>query len=393
MVTALPAEHAVAQDLEGVMPQSLPRRGYEQKGLRTGNTVILPELNVRALYDSNIFATAQNEEDDIIVSIAPNVRIDTDGSRLHMLTNVYLDRQQHLDNRSQSYTRFGATTSLGYSGNRTTSLKLLAGFERGAENRNDPEARNIINDPPRKLDTMSAEIRYDYKGSRFGIGVRGGVQRVNLLPPEDFDRDLTTYRGSVRASVQASDHYALFAEGYVNRRKYRVNIGDDRDVTTTGALGGVQVDIATRLSGEIGVGVFRAKPDQGGKDFSGFAANGNLVWTPRPRTALTAAVFRGDVATVRVGASGRIDTRLSLTIDQEIRHNLLFNGSIAVRQTSYRGTTERDLRLWTFQAETTYLLNRNLAIFVDGRSAKRNADRVSGDFTRSSVGLGVRLRY
>jgi hypothetical protein len=66
---------------------------------------------------------------------------------------------------------------------------------------------------------------------------------------------------------------------------------------------------------------------------------------------------------------------------------------VGLRETTYRGTSERRLRVWTVSAEATYLLNRNLALFIDGRHARRNAGLVIDSFDRNSLGLGVRLRY
>src|SRR3546814_19223227 len=83
--------------------------------------------------------------------------------------------------------------------------------------------------------------------------------------------------------------------------------GLDRDATTLGFLTGAGLDIGTKWRGEIGVGLFRTNSDDPTlRSFSGFAANGKITWSPDERTAVTAAVFRGDVATVRSGpATGR----------------------------------------------------------------------------------------
>src|SRR3546814_18921796 len=97
-------------------------------------------------------------------------------------------------------------------------------------------------------------------------------------------------------------------------------------------------DIGTKWRGEIGVGLFRTNSDDPTlRSFSGFAANGKITWSPDERTAITADVFRGDVATVQSGAGGRIDTRIGLRRDPEIPHNTLMSVRGGERRTSSRG--------------------------------------------------------
>src|SRR3546814_952036 len=129
---------------------------------------------------------------------------------------------------------------------------------------------------------------------------------------------------------------------------------------------GVQT-CALPICGEIGVGLFRTNSDDPTlRSFSGFAANGKITWSPDERTAVTADVFRGDVATVQSGAGGRIDTRIGLRLDQEIRHNLLMSLRAGVRRTSYRGGAA-DQRETTASVggEVEYLMNRHISIFVN----------------------------
>src|SRR3546814_8367474 len=77
--------------------------------------------------------------------------------------------------------------------------------------------------------------------NRIGIGAQGGVQRQNYLAPDESDRDLTTWRGSVRVSAQLAAGRDVFLLGFVNRRDHRLSVdrsGLDRDATTLGFLTG-----------------------------------------------------------------------------------------------------------------------------------------------------------
>src|SRR3546814_13064704 len=92
---------------------------------------------------------------------------------------------------------------------------------------------------------LSGELGYSYKLNRIGIGAQGGVQRQNYLAPDESDRDLTTWRGSVRVSAQLAAGRDVFLLGFVSRRDHRLSVdrsGLDRDATTLGFLTGAGLD-------------------------------------------------------------------------------------------------------------------------------------------------------
>src|SRR3546814_2282336 len=91
-----------------------------------------------------------------------------------------------------------------------------------------------------------------------------------------------------------------------------------------------------------------------------------MSYAIRPRTAITLDAFRGDVATVRTGALARTDTRIGIGVQQEVRHNLLFNAGLSWRQTDYRGTSDQTQRIWGGNVEAEYLLNSHLSIAAMG---------------------------
>src|SRR3546814_11949641 len=91
-----------------------------------------------------------------------------------------------------------------------------------------------------------------------------------------------------------------------------------------------------------------------------------MSYAIRPRTAITLDAFRGDVATVRTGALARTDTRIGIGVQQEVRHNLLFNAGLSWRQTESRGTSDQTQRIWGGNVEAEYLLNRHLSIAARG---------------------------
>lgn len=393
----LPGGSAIAQrELRDQSVENLPRPGYEPKRIRLGQTVIAPEVLVGAQYDDNILAAETNKVDDIIVSLSPSVAISHDDGKFRLNSSLFGTFRRYVDNKSENVNTYGITGETRYAVSQENTLTANAGLLRTFQRRSDPESDINFTRRPSKIDISRAELGYQYRPNRIGFGVKAGVDRVNYLAAADADRDITSYRGSARVSVRASSRIDAFVEGYAVRRDSRTPTdfsGVNRDTITRGILAGTALDIADRWKGEIGVGVFRSNPsDPALRSFSGFAANGSLTWRPRVRTAVTAEIFRGDVATIRAGANGRVDTRASLRVDQEVRHNFLLGGALSLRDTSYRGV-DRNLKQRSAELEATYLVNRHIAVIASTDYTKRTASIPTDEFNRFSFQLATRFVY
>lgn len=392
------SEAAEAQEpVEGVSPLDLPRKGYEPKGIKVGTTMIALSADLTALYDTNVYATSSGERDDILFVAAPRIDANSDFGRLQLHSQMHASIRQYVDETTENATSFGLGAGGNYSISRAHSLKANVQYDRAIERRSDPEARGGRLDSPRKIDIPQAEIGYNFEGNRIDIDAEAAVQRFDYRAASDDDRDMTAYRASLGSTLRLSAPLNAFAQVYVTRRDFdtRADIsGVDRDATTYGVIAGVRRDLSTKLRGRVGVGVFRMNPaDPALSAFTGIAANGEVIWSPQPRTAVTFQVFRGDVATVRAGASGRIDSRATIRLDQEVRHNIVMHAAASYRDTTYRGLSTRNLKTLSGEVGVEYLLNRHMSAFALASYTKRDADLALDQFDRGIVGIGLRLRY
>ena len=269
-------------------------------------------------------------------------------------------------------------------------------FDRAVQPRTDPEARAPITVSPRKINIFAADVGYSARAGAFAFRIAPGFDRIDFLDPAERDRDLRAYRGTARVTWQPAAPVAFFIEGFVTRRDADLRrdfSGVDRDTTSFGALFGASREVTARLRGNLGLGVFRAKPDDPRLvAYTGFAIDGRVTWTPRPRTQVTANAFRGDVATVRSGASGRTDTRVSMGIEQEARHNLLLSGEIGWRRSVFRGAGDRQ-DVIQGRAGAEYLATRVFSIYSDVVVSRRNATIPLDEFSRTVAQVGVRARF
>lgn len=381
----------------GASPLDLPRPGYERRPIRVGPAEMRIDVEITSIYDTNVYSTSQDEIDDVALVARPRVEIDWQSANAELHGEVYADTKRYLDQGRESATSFGAAVSGRMAPARNHSLSTELRFDRAVENRADPEARASILLPPRKINILTSELGYALTGPRIGLNLTGAVQKFDFLDPAEGDRDFTMLRGSARATWRPAAPVSFFVEGYVNRRNFRTAFdisGINRDATTYGVLAGVSREVSARLRGRIGAGVFRFDPDDGALDgYTGFALSGDLTWNPRVRTAVTAQIFRGDVATARAGASGRTDTRVAVTVSQEAYHNVLLNGRAGWTQSKYRGVGADTLNTWSLAAEGEYLVNRTFSLFAGVNYARRSARDPLEEFSRAQVQVGVRARF
>jgi hypothetical protein len=384
--------------------RDLPRPGFETGRWRLGSTTLYPVFTAAAALDNNLFATATDAQSTVQFRLTPRIDARTERGRLVLETDLYADARLHSRFTSEDRITFGGGTAATYAGSRRTTISGGIRFDRGAEPRSDPETSTQLQSPA-LYNSLRADLGVGYRGARWGVSLNGGAQWTDYLTGGETDpdlaaqlddRDLASYRLPVRLSWIASPRLSVFVEPYLNRRDARPardRTGIDRDVTTYGVLTGVTLDIAERWTGSMGVGGFRANPDDPAlESFSGLAVNGNVRWSPDPRTGVNLSAFRGDVATVRAGASGRIDTRLQLRLDQEIRHNLLANAGVGWRRTSYRDSDGSRLTSLGADAEVEYLISRTLSAFAGIDHETRRATNPLDRFNRTAVGFGIRLR-
>jgi len=373
-----------------------PPLGYERQGMRVGSTTVFPELRIGAIADSNVFATSSNAEEDVVGLIEPSIALANRSAKLDFSANAYGGFRRYFENDNENVETFGANAKIGYRASNVHSASVAAGYDRGFQRRYDPERNANFTIPPTLIDSFWGETGYLYRPGRLGLGATAGVFKSNYKDPIDDERDLTSYRASARALIGASSRVDLFAEGYGVWRDFRLPVdlsGVNRDGETYGATAGVAVDITDKLTGDFGIGYFKAGFDDPTlQDFSGLGFNGSISWRPQARSAIVIDAFRGDVATNRTGASGRIDTRGSIKLFQEIRHNLRGRLEIGYRHGEFRrsGLTQDDL---TAGAAVEFLFNRHLAAELGYNFRDRDASIALDEFTTHQATLSLVVRY
>lgn len=381
----------------------LQREGFEQPDRRIGPFVVSTTANLRLEYDNNIFAQNVDRTKDLLVTFRPAVRAELSNERLSWVTDAGGSLYRYVDNSSENHDGY-VIASRGTLRSRNLSMGGRIGFERTFESRNDPEARRQFGTGPRLLTIGVGEAFAGIEGNRTGLTARVTAERYNFLSTLDDERDFTSYQASLRARYRLSARVNLFGQAFVNRRDFRLAAdrnGVNRDGLSKAALVGVDFDPRGKLRGEMAAGILHFRPrDRALASYTGWELRGAIVYQPRTRTAVTLDAFRGDVATVRLGATGRIDTRVRLGVQQEARHNLLLSAGVGWRKTRFRGLAGQAKSTLGADGEAEYLLNRNASVALTAQYVKRTVNDglppgspLSDEFTRFRSGIELRSKF
>ncbi len=395
---ALGGSPLVAQDITRTTPiDDLPRPGYEPRTIQTGGFVIEPRLDLGVRFDNNIFATDENRKSDTIFLVRPSVEVKRDTDKSMFFLRGYGEFSRYAKTSQENTDQFGIRASYRKGFGDRHWVTATASFDRTFDRRGAPEANPDLTQSPALINVTNGDLEYRYDGSRIGVTATAGVTKLDYLSLEDSDRDMLTYRVAVKGQVKLSQRVAVFVQPYLNDREPRLKTdrnGVDRSTTTYGALAGVSLELGDKLNGNIGIGIFHSNPRDLALDaFTGLSANGQLTWRPQTRTAVRLDIFRGDVATIRAGAMGRIDTRIDLGIDQEVRHNLIVRGSVGMRNVHYRESFDADQRYWTGEGGARYLLNRHMWIEAVATYTRRTADIAADEFSKWQGMIRLGLTY
>jgi hypothetical protein len=374
---------------------ALPRPGYEPRALADGATELRLQGDLVLAYDNNVYAAPAGREGDAMVQPTARLSFSRADARVRTDADAHVARTQFFRLSRENSTTFGLSAH----GQVATGSRLYGGqvfYDRVVESRADPEAPPAGQRPPRRIDTAGVDARYAIRGSFVSVDLAGGWRVFNYLAREEDDRDLQSFESNARFSYRVAGATSLFVEPYFVRRQFsrRVDFsGVDRDATTLGVLAGLSRDVSAKLSGRVGVGLYRFNPDDRGlPPDTGIAAQGTLVWAPRRRTNWTLDLMSGDAATVRAGATGRQDVRAALRLDQEIRHNLLFAGDVSWSRNKYRAAADLDRTTAQASAELTLLMTRAFGLVARASYMHRTATDPRNAFDRTILSIGVRWR-
>lgn len=377
------------------------REDYDAVGLRAGSFWFYPSVATTVEYNDNIFADRVGKIDDMIIRVAPALRLNSDWSRHALRFQASGDLGFHTDFSTEDFedAQLGLSGRIDITGDSAIDIDITA--RRDHERRDSPDDAGGIS--PTIFYVVSPDVTLRLRFNRLTVRLSSELDITDfkdtlaaggVLLNED-DRDRLVWEGAAEFGYIVSPSVRGFVRGTYNIRDYDQEIDDRGRMRSSdgfGIFGGFTVELTGSLSAEGYLG-YREQhfDDPAFVSIDGITGGLDFVWTPTELTTITLGAERTVRETTQESVSGVFGTDFRVSIDHELLRQLIVTVHGSIGDLDYRGSDRSDT-VWRSGFRISYLVNRrvNLDLGYEYRNRSSNID--TQDFSRSTAHLRVRLQ-
>jgi hypothetical protein len=365
--TASVAPVAMAQDdnpfLRGRYTEVTARQQqeFDPEPIIAGAFSISSSLGVGAEYNDNIFAEPNNEDDDTIIRLTPNVEARSNWSVHELVAGLSLDHREYASNDSETSTDYSAFVNGRIDVTRDFMFRLGANTAHVTEPRY--AAASFGAAEAAEFDNTGLFASAIYRRDRFQVEGTVGMSSDEFDQAVQQFRDNDTTYVNARFSYAFSPDVAVFVQARQSELDYS-GPGANRDGTQTLIDAGVNFELAAPLRGEIAVGQFTDDKDNPAfGDTEGLNIRANVKWFPTQLTTVTFSGNRGVTDPGLATSASSVYTAFGVRVDHELFRNVLLFGDLRTDNYDFQGSAidrEDDALNAAFGAQ--YKLNKNMRL-------------------------------
>ncbi len=349
----------------GVTVPSRIQPEYVPPGINAGGVNIHPQLNETFGYDDNVLGTSR-KKGSAVASTAASIQAATDWTGNNLMLSLSADDVRYLDLPAQSFTNWIVGGGWSYDIGRDKLTVGLTHFN--------------LNQIPTGIDSAGLTEPVPYRIDEARVSYKAVASRWTFVPVVDFsairfdDQNLPaspvqgtslTSRNVTTASLSTFYEFAPQRSAVlVLRGTYAgyLSGAPRRDYTDGEVLVGLDYNTEAAFRYRFLVGYERRTFES--STFATHAApivEGTVIWTPTDLTTVTGSVLRRIEDSNEDTFVGYTFTQGRLTVDHELKRNVLLQGRAAVETADYlQSGTEQTI--YTAGATATWLLGRNLSV-------------------------------
>lgn len=387
------ANFAAAQELD---VSKRPRPEYDPIGVRAGSFLVFPKVELSETYNSNIYATENNEEDDFITRISPEVSVNSDWNNHALNATAFLTEGLYANNSDEDFTDYGITADGRIDIQRQAYLFGGGGAQHLHEERGSENAVN--GKDPTEYNRYDANLGATYKPNRLGVTIEGTWRQLDFddvdtstgVVINNDDRDRNVYGERLRVGYDIQPGYTAFVQGSLNQRDYDQtpdDAGFNRNSDGYRVDAGIEVRLTNVIDAEFFGGYFAQDYDDPRFDDIGeIDAGARVLWSVTPLTSIKASLARNVEETIQANSSSYIATVVTVGVDHELRRNILIGATGSFSNNDYQGISRED-DVWGLGVNGKYLINRNF--YLGGRVGYDNRDSNTANLSYDAFRVGA----
>jgi hypothetical protein len=371
---------------------------YQPKGVEVGSFIMMPQLEVSEVYNSNIYATNKNAKSDLITKITPEVRLRSRFPVHSLNLLARLDQSIYKNHSDDNHLDGVLLTDGRYDFTKEWEASGRAEVNQYYEDRGSPDDSGG-KEPTRSraaignLGTKAQAGRFTFAGA-VDVAQRDYRDVVtstgSVINNDDRDRKETSL--SARAGYEFQTGYSFVVSGSNNWRRYDDKYDDagyQRSSDGHRLEAGLGVDITDLIRGEFLAGYMKQDyKDSRLNDPKGYSVSASFNWTPSRMTVVVPSLERSVQETTVAGSSGIVRTAGTLVVRHELDRNLVVTAIGSVLRDNFRGNERAD---WTYDARLRGTLALAPEYYVSGELGYR--DRTSTVDSAAFDQVVVALRF
>ena len=269
-----------------------PRPDYDPLGIRAGGFLIYPSTSVSGSYNDNILATDDDEEDDFIFTVSPEIAVRSNFPRHSLNFAVRSDVGRYVDHTDEDFWDFGAAVAGRLDITRNNRLTAAASAGREHEDRDDPEDPGAdVTDEPVEYYVYTGALGFEQDFNRLNFGLLGTFDR------NDYDeQDEEPTKTSAIAISTAPGYAPATSSRRGSTPSCKAAMSESSATPATKANGTTMSTAQASAPRSTSPGCCSAKPSSAGRCRSstnsqfdsqnGLTYGVNLTWNPTQLTSL-----------------------------------------------------------------------------------------------------------
>lgn len=392
---------AAAQDSRATTVTGRSRPGTDAIGVRYGSFFIYPSVTLGSEYNSNIFATDGNEDDDVILTISPEIAVQSDWGQHALEFQGSATIFRYADNTSEDVEDYSFATNGRVDILRDTFVSAGFGIQRDHEERGSPD--DVNGEEPAEFTTIGGQLQFSHRINRLSTQLGGFARHLDFDDVDtpvgsinNDDRDRMEYETSLRVGYDFHPDAAAFVQAKINFSDYDEtpdDAGFNRDSHGYEVVGGISFNITNLIFGEFFAGVLAEEFDDPAFDSTlGYLVGANIAWNVTPLTTINLEAGRSFEETTVVGASSSLTTDAAISVDHELLRNLLLDAGFSYKLQEFEGTSRNDDTI-VADVGAAYLMSRFVHVLLGYSYTQRFSDAPGQDYSEHAAKLRVRIQY